>query len=286
VAAAAAAAPSPPAPAYETIEVRVHWILRTMAVLPGLVLFFLGSLCLSLCVKMAAGPANPAAPPAAALVAQILTTALVGGVVLLGAFLIWVGMRRWTRRIDLRSAQPAAQPPAGAATPVQSPDFGALIAQCGPQADGQTNYLICGIVLLILGVLAVIGPYTFFIPKPGDEAGVKGFLWLFGGMSLVGGAFLLWSSTFGQNQTIFLYERALVERVGSTCYAIALDEIEQLRIQEWYDHRFAPRTFNVRAKVRGRRELKFNSALRGDSERIIAYLAERVTNTEMVPFQA
>jgi hypothetical protein len=111
-------------------------------------------------------------------------------------------------------------------------------------------------------------------------------MWLFGGLSAVCGLGMMWKPLFGQNQVILLYERGLIERVGSTSYAIALEEIEQLRVQEWYDHRFAPMTFNVLAKIRGQKELAFSSALRGESKRIIAYLSERVAHTEMVPFQA
>jgi hypothetical protein len=272
----------------ETVEVRMHWLLRTLAVTAGLVFFFLGSLCLPLCVKMGV-PANAnGAPAAAGIIAYAIVLGIVGGMLLLGAFLVRKGMRR-SRRVKLPShqaASPTAQAGMEPSQPASLPDFGAFIAKCGPQEAGLTNYLVFGTIALLVGVGCFLAPDLILRPKPADAAAVKGFLWLFGALTSLAGLGMMWKPLFGQNQEILLYERGLVERVGAISYGIALDEIEQLRVQEWYDNRFAPRTFNVRAKVRGERELKFSSALRGESDRIIAYLAEHVENTEMVPFQA
>jgi hypothetical protein len=206
---------------------------------------------------------------------------------LLGAFLIWIGVRRGKRLVKLPSGsanmgQPAAEP----ATPASLPEFGAFIAKCGPQEAGLNHYLVFGVIALVVGILCVLAPTTFLNPKPADEAAVRGFMWIFGGLATIAGLGMVSRPLFGQKREILLFERGIVERIGAISYGIALDEIEQLRVQEWYEHRFAPRTFNVRAKVRGDRELSFSSALRGESERIIAYLAEHVEQTEMVPFNA
>jgi hypothetical protein len=170
----------------------------------------------------------------------------------------------------------------------QMPDFGDFIAQCGPREDGQTHYIVCGAGMIVLGILACFFPIPFPLPKGADisDATFQTICCVIGGVFGLMGLGMLWKPLFGQSQMILLYERGLIERVGSTNYAIPLDEIEQLRVQEFYEHRFAPRTFLVRAKVRGAKELSFSSALRGDSNRIIAYLAEQIPQTELVPFQA
>ena len=42
--------------------------------------------------------------------------------------------------------------------------------------------------------------------------------------------------------------------------------------------------FLVTATIRGGRPLRFSSALKGDGKGVVAYLAERVPNTEVIPF--
>jgi len=42
--------------------------------------------------------------------------------------------------------------------------------------------------------------------------------------------------------------------------------------------------FLVRATIRGGRPLRFSSALKGDGKGVVAYLAEHVPNTEVIPF--
>lgn len=219
---------------------------------------------------------------------HVITMAIMAGVMLFGAFLIWKGMKRTSRLVTMGptgSEMFVTRPETDNASPPEMPDFGAFITRCGPRQDGLTNYVVFGIGMLLFAILCFMAPSTFLVPKPGDESMIRTVSWITGGLSVLFGLGMLWKPLFGQNQVIFLYERGLVERVGAVSYRIAIDAIEQLRVQEWYDHRFAPRTFNVRAKVKDQRELSFSSALRGESERIIAYLAERVRQTEMVPFQ-
>jgi hypothetical protein len=262
--------------------IRLHWSLRTLAVLAGLPLFLIGGLSVAVCCAM------PVQPGAAGVIAHGIVLAIVGGIALLGALLLWFGIRGRVPRL-WRSAAPRqdfAPADSTSAAPPELADFGAFIAQCGPLQAGLTNYLIFGAAMLVFAVLCFLAPSTFLVPKPADAAWVSGCCWVFGGISLLFGLGMMWHPLFGQNKTILLYERGLIERVGGTSFAISLDEIEVLRVQEWYDHRFAPRTFNVRAKIRGNRELSFSSALRGESDRIIAYLADHVARTEMVPFQA
>jgi hypothetical protein len=125
--------------------VQVHWLLRTIAVLVGLVFFFLGSLSLVLVANMRAPAANAAAPQAAAIIAQVITMGIVGCITLFGAFLIWIGMKRTIRLVSLRSTPAANDPvqsPIDCSTSPQLPDFGEFVAQCGPQQSGLTNYLV------------------------------------------------------------------------------------------------------------------------------------------------
>ena len=240
-------------PAPNTVQVPVHWLLRTIALVTGLVFLAFGSLSLVACMGL------PAPVGTFDVIAHVIVVGIIVGMTLLGAFLVWIGLRR-SRRMIVPAAAVAGQPANDPSLPAQTRDFGALIAQCGPQQAGLTNYLLWGAALLVVAALGGIAPFTFLVPKPGDEAAVKGFCWLMGGLCALGGLGMMWKPLFGQNQTILLYERGLIERVGAIQFAVALDQIEQLRVQEWYDHRFAPRTYNVRAKVRGERELSFSSA--------------------------
>lgn len=63
-----------------------------------------------------------------------------------------------------------------------------------------------------------------------------------------------------------------------------MQKVQQIRVNEWYEHRFAARTFNIQAQVHDQRQLAFNTALRGDGSRIIEYLASQVPQTEFVEF--
>ena len=85
-------------------------------------------------------------------------------------------------------------------------------------------------------------------------------------------------------QKICLYEGGLLEHLGSSVRHIRVEQIQHLRLQEWYEHRFAPRTIKLQARVNGQRDLSFSSALRGEAETIIAYLADRVSSVEQLPF--
>ena len=77
-----------------------------------------------------------------------------------------------------------------------------------------------------------------------------------------------------------------MERAGNHIRRIELTAIAHLRLQEWYEHRFAARTFNVKAQLYGQPELTFNTSLRGEGDRIVHYLAAKVEQTEFVEFNA
>jgi hypothetical protein len=162
--------------------------------------------------------------------------------------------------------------------------LGRLIAECGPKKAGQTHYIVCGLAMLVFAGVCFVAPSTFLIPKPGDEKMI-GMVSLFAtALSGLFGIIMIGGPLVGRSQKILLYEGGLLEQVGSSARHIAIEQIQHLRLQEWYEHRFAPPTFNVRATVTGQKDLLFSSALRGDAETIIAYLAERVASVEQVPF--
>src|SRR5262245_5439749 len=79
----------------------VQWLVRTIAVLVGLVLLLLGGLCLLLCIQMPVQAANGAAAGVIDVLAYLVLLALVAGVTLLGALLIWLGLKRYVRRVPL-----------------------------------------------------------------------------------------------------------------------------------------------------------------------------------------
>ena len=144
-------------------------------------------------------------------------------------------------------------------------------------------YVSAGVYLL-LALLCILAPG--FIELRIDPAQATRIALIPAGMGVAFAILHLWTPLFGAPQTIELYERGLVERLGTKVRRIDLATIEHLRVQEWYEHRFAARTFNVKARVLGQRPLAFNTALRGDAECITEYLASQIAETEFVEFNA
>jgi len=163
-------------------------------------------------------------------------------------------------------------------------ELGRLIGRCGPEQDGQLHYVVMGVILLVFAGLCFIAPWTFMKPKPGDEQMIQIVSLLATAVCALFGVVLTFGPLMARAQTILLFEGGLLEHIGSKSRLIQVEEIQHLRLQEFYEHRFAPRTFNLQARVPGQRDLKFSSSLRGDGEKIIAYLADHVANVEMVPF--
>ncbi len=75
-----------------------------------------------------------------------------------------------------------------------------------------------------------------------------------------------------------------MERLGEQARRIELSAIQHLEVREFYEHRFAPRTFNVKARVQGQKQLVFSTELRGEGERIIECLASCIEQTEFIEF--
>ncbi len=164
-------------------------------------------------------------------------------------------------------------------------ELGQFIARCGPEKSGAMyNYISAGVYLL-LALLCIIAPGRFIELKIDPVLAAKLAL-IPAGIGVAAAILHLWTPLFGAPQTIELYEHGIVERLGKQIRRIELATIERLRLQEWYEHRFAARTFNVKAQVHGQRQLAFNTALRGESERIIEYLASKIPQTEFVEFNA
>jgi hypothetical protein len=126
-----------------------------------------------------------------------------------------------------------------------------------------------------LALFCVVAPGRFIEIKIDPALAAKLAL-LPAGIGVAAAILYLWSPLFGAPQAIELYERGIVERLGKRIRRIDLEAIEHLRLQEWYEHRFADRTFNVQAQVHGQPKLAFNTALRGEAERIIGYLADKI----------
>jgi hypothetical protein len=312
----------------------LQYLLRTIAVVVGLVFLVFGGLFVAACVGLIGkGPDAPAAEKVGMAV-QVVATLFFGLVALCGGVLIWLGLRRGNRPAEVvanpapceRSVSPAeplepvavcreettiaeeplepvwmrreeaaiavAEPepivatmPAPSRRPVSGAGPGQFIARCGPEKDGETYNYVSAAVYLAIAVLCIIAPGRFFELKIDPALAAKLAL-VPAGLCLGAALLYLWSPLFGAPQTIELYENSLVERLGKKVRSIELAAIERLRVREWYEHRFAARTFTVEAQVHGQPQLRFNSALRGEAERIIEYLASCVPQTEFVEFDA
>jgi hypothetical protein len=266
-----------------TVRVVLHCLLKTIAVVMGLAMLGLGGLALMASINLPPPP-GPAQEAAAA---RVIVMGLTLGMLSFGAFLVWKGMKPLRRQAAAKPAAPGTfvTDTCVGSAPTDLPEFGRFIARCGPQQSGLAHYYVYAAALLATGLAGFFAP-IFIATQPGEEALARNIFWIGGGVCSILGMVLLWKPLCGQNQVIFLYERGLVERRGTINYQIPLEAIEHLCVKEWHEHRFAPRTYQVRAKVRGQRELAFSSALKGESMRIIEYLTEHVEKTEMVPFQA
>lgn len=297
----------------------MHWMLRAMAVCLGFIFLVFGGLFL---VAWLAGVGQGANPPPAAV--KIVVTVMFAIVTLFGMVLLWLGFRRWgvasaaeTKLVDvpvhaeaipaasgtyceataMRTAERCQDVRAEPATAIRQPaprgpsehrsaggELGQFIARCGPEKNGETyNYVSAGIYLL-LGLGCVLAPmFMDFRVDPGLAAKIA---LIPAGIGVAAALMFLWGPLFGAPQTIELYEHGIVERLGKQVRQIELAAIEHLRLQEWYEHRFADRTFNVKARVRGQRQLAFNTALRGEGDSIIQYLASQFPDAELVEFDA
>ncbi len=70
-----------------------HWLIRTMAVVTGLVLLLFGSLALPVSVRLHLRGEHPPGQEAVSFAVHLVLIGIMGGVTLLGAFLVWKGMK-------------------------------------------------------------------------------------------------------------------------------------------------------------------------------------------------
>ena len=74
-----------------------HWLIRTVVVLTGLVLLCFGSLTFPVSVNLYLRAGNAPGQTAISIAAHLVTIGMMGGVTLLGAFLVWRGIKRTGR---------------------------------------------------------------------------------------------------------------------------------------------------------------------------------------------
>jgi hypothetical protein len=79
---------------------QMHFLLRAMAVVSGLLFFFLGAVALPKSVELCMQAVNAPGADAAKTVAGLITMAIVGGMAILGAFLICRGTRPAMARLS------------------------------------------------------------------------------------------------------------------------------------------------------------------------------------------
>jgi hypothetical protein len=159
-------------------------------------------------------------------------------------------------------------------------DLGQFIARCGPERNGlRYHYVSAGIYLAIGLGFTISLPFMELAIQPGLGVVIPTALGVAAAM------LHLWTPFFGKPQTIELHEFGIVERLGDQSRRIEIATIEHLQVREFYEHRFADRTFLVKARIPGQRQLEFTTALRGDGELIVDYLASEVPRTEFVEFK-
>ena len=164
-------------------------------------------------------------------------------------------------------------------------ELGQFIARCGPEKNGEMyNYVSAGVYLL-LALFCILAPGRFIELKIDPALAAKIAL-IPAGIGVVAALLYLWTPLFGRPQTIELYERGIVERLGKQIRRIELAAIEHLRLQEWYEHRFADRTFNVKAQVHGQRQLAFNTRCAGKRNGSSNTWHHKIPQTEFVEFNA
>ena len=181
--------------------------------------------------------------------------------------------------------EPAFEFPSSATTRASAAPTGQLLAECGPKKSGQTHYIVIGFLMIVLGCVAMAIPEKIVPPKkPADAGMIRTAGLCFGGVITLFGLGMMAGPLFGPAQRIRLYDDKLVEEKGNRTREIGFDGIASVEIQEWYEHRFAPQTFKVKVKVSGQPDLAFSSALVGNSERIIRFLAEHSSDTQVTEF--
>ena len=168
--------------------------------------------------------------------------------------------------------------------PPNVPEFGELIAKCGPKQGGRGHYLVYGIGCLVFSIACFIAPATFLPPKPGDEQMLWGIAIAAGAFMALIGLFMIVAPTLEKPQIIFMYETGFVNRVGTRDQKVAFSDVQQVRFFEWYEHRFADQEFNVRITLKNKREILFSSSLVGNSDAVMQQLRNNVENTLDIPF--
>jgi hypothetical protein len=182
--------------------------------------------------------------------------------------------------LDPRDAPYAARLEASRGSRPADAQFGEFIAGCGPEVNGLLyNYASAGIYLA-LGLGGTIAlPFMELAIRPGLGVVIPAVL------GLAAALLHVWKPLFGAPQSIELYERGIVERLGQQVRHIELSAIEHLEVREWYEHRFANRTFLIKARLNGQQQLSFSTALRGDGDAIVDFLMSTIPQTEFVEFK-
>ena len=152
--------------------------------------------------------------------------------------------------------------------------LGPWLASCGP-TERKPHHVILGVVLCLFGVGLFFGPYLREAATPED---FRGIWWLFtflGTSCILAGLGILALIFFTPPQEIHLFAGGLVARSGVKEQVVPWSAILELKLYEQRE-RLMPRTIVVVIKVKGQRNIEFDSTLTGDADRIIQHLADHV----------
>jgi hypothetical protein len=76
-----------------------HWLIRTITIVAGLVIFFFGCLALNVSVKLFLRAGDAQGHGAISIIVHVVMIGIMAGVTLLGAFLVWKGLKRRSRSL-------------------------------------------------------------------------------------------------------------------------------------------------------------------------------------------
>ena len=90
----------------------------------------------------------------------------------------------------------------------------------------------------------------------------------------------------GETAGIFAFEHGIVERRGSKDRQLAYSTVKEVKLFEWYEHRFAEPATNVVIFPETGKDIRFSSLLSGDTRGVILCLRTNVARVEDIPFSA
>lgn len=184
------------------------------------------------------------------------------------------------------TATPASASPESA--PPSPPELGSWVAQCGPGSRTDDGYIMFGTGILAVGVIVIVlGFLAPTIVPPQDPADGPAVIALFVGLGIaisLAGTVMLIATRAGKTLEIHAYEKGIASRKKEQVRTASWQEITEVKIQEFYESRNSPPSYNITVTVQEKPKIKFCSDMNGDSQEVIDQITSNVENCRMIPF--